>query len=203
MGELSTARQALTAGPAAPGTPSTLEELRDPARRPPEPYQPLSPDVSNFQPDQPIHLPAHTVVHNLRRSKRGAAPRPSSLTTDTSTDTLRLVLDDEEATQRLTAVAGLLAEVPPSIIPCLGLGRVVALQKPNGRVRGIIIGDVLRRLVSRTLAQTYAAAIHTACSPHQFALSTRAGTEAIIHPHILLPQKHTQPTPPGMPCCKV
>jgi hypothetical protein len=58
---------------------------------------------------------------------------------------------------------------------------MVALQKPNGRARGIIIGDVLRRLISRSLAQTYAEAIHTACSPHQFALSTRAGTEAIIH----------------------
>ena len=179
MGELSAARQALTAGPTAPGTHGTLEELRDPARRPPEPYQPLSPEVSNFQPDQPIQLPAHTIVHNLRKSKRGAAPGPSGLTSDT----LRLVLDDEEATQRLTAVAESLAraDVPPSIIPCLGLGRMVALQKPNGRVRGIIIGDVLRRLVSRSLAQTYAEAIHTACSPHQFALSTRAGTEAIIH----------------------
>lgn len=124
-------------------------------------------------------MPAHTLVHNLRRPKRGAAPGPSGLTSDT----LRLVLDDEEATQRLTAVARSLAraDVPPSIIPCLGLGRMVALQKPNGRARGIIIGDVLRRLISRSLAQTYAEAIHTACSPHQFALSTRAGTEAIIH----------------------
>ena len=168
MGELSAARQALTAAPTAPATHSTLEELRDPARRPPEPYQHLSPEVSNFQPDQPIQLPA---------------PQPPEIQTRSTSDTLRLVLDDEEATQRLTAVAQSLAraDVPPSIIPCLGLGRMVALQKPNGRARGIIIGDVLRRLVSRSLAQTYAEAIHTACSPHQFALSTRAGTKAIIH----------------------
>ena len=58
---------------------------------------------------------------------------------------------------------------------------MVALQKPNGGVRGLVIGDVLRRVVSRCLAQMFATNIHAACSPHQFALSTRAGTGAIIH----------------------
>ena len=55
------------------------------------------------------------------------------------------------------------------------------MQKPNGRVRGIVIGDMVRRLVSRSLAQMYSQHIHASCSPHQFALSTRAGTEAVIH----------------------
>ena len=63
----------------------------------------------------------------------------------------------------------------------LGLGRLVALQKPNGRVRGLVIGDLLRRLVARSLAQQFSQHIHQACSPHQYALSTRAGTEAVVH----------------------
>ena len=93
------------------------------------------------------------------------------------------MFDDEETTHRLTAVAQRLAQarVPATIIPSLGLGRTVALQKLNGRVRGIVIGDVLRRLASRNLAQIFAGPIHTSCSPHQFALSTRAGTDAVIH----------------------
>ena len=33
------------------------------------------------------------------------------------------------------------------------LGRMTALQKPDGGVRGIVVGDVLRRLVERTIAQ--------------------------------------------------
>ena len=50
---------------------------------------------------------------------------------------------------------------------------MVALQKPNGGVRGLV--------VSRCLVHMFATNIHAACSPHQFALSTRAGTVAIIH----------------------
>ena len=57
----------------------------------------------------------------------------------------------------------------------------MALQKPNGRVRGIVVGDILRRLVARCLAQIYAPHIQRACSPHQYALATRAGAEAVVH----------------------
>ena len=50
-------------------------------------------------------------------------------------------------------------------------------QKHNGKSEG----DILRRVVSRSIAQHFASPIHLACSPHQFALSTRAGTEASVH----------------------
>ena len=71
--------------------------------------------------------------------------------------------------------------MPRDITKALGLGRLVALQKPNGTVKGIVVGDLLRRLVARCLAQTYAEPIAAACRPHQFALSTRAGAEAVVH----------------------
>ena len=35
------------------------------------------------------------------------------------------------------------------------VGRMTALQKPDGGVRGIVVGDVVRRLVARTLAQQF------------------------------------------------
>ena len=56
---------------------------------------------------------------------------------------------------------------------------MVALRKGDGRVRGLVLGDTFRRLLSRTLAQTFGAAFDAACAPHQFALSTRAGAEAL------------------------
>ena len=64
------------------------------------------------------------------------------------------------AAQRLA-----LADVPEVIATALRLGRMVALRKPNGRVRGLVMGGTFRRLVARTLAR-------------QFSLGTRAGTEA-------------------------
>jgi len=179
LGELSAARQVLTAGPLAPGTADSLQELQDPARRPNAPYAPLHPSLSEFQPDQPVDLPDDLILMNLRKGRKGAAPGPSGLTTDT----LRILLDDDTAATNFIRVAQKLAQasVPAGIASAIGLGRMVALTKPNGRVRGIVVGDVLRRLVSRCLAQQYAQPIHTACQPHQFALATRSGTEAVVH----------------------
>ena len=63
LGELSAARQALTSSALAPGTPETLQELRDPDRRPAEPYEALSHEVLDFQ-----------CFSNLQRARKGAAP---------------------------------------------------------------------------------------------------------------------------------
>ena len=128
-----------------------------------------------------------TIIQNLRCSRKRAAPGPSGLTADT----LRLLLDDELATVAQHVAR---AQVPATIASALGLGRVVALQKPNGRVRGIIIGDFPRRLVARSLAQHYATAIHAACAPHQFALSRRAGTETVVRAITLATQANHQHT---------
>ena len=66
----------------------------------------------------------------------------------------------------------------------MALARLTALRKPgwseeHGGVRGIATGDAFRRLVSRTLARQYAADFATATAPYQFALQTRAGTDAL------------------------
>ena len=56
---------------------------------------------------------------------------------------------------------------------------MVALQKPDGGVRGLVMSDVFRRLVGRTLAQQFSGHFNTFCAPFQYALSARAGTEAL------------------------
>jgi hypothetical protein len=88
----SAARQALTASALAPGTDQTLQQLRDPVRRPtnqyPAPAETVQPTrIPHPDPD----LPANQLLTNLRRARKGAAPGPSGLTAET----LRLVLDDE------------------------------------------------------------------------------------------------------------
>ena len=61
----------------------------------------------------------------------------------------------------------------------ISTARLTALSKPNGGVRGIATGEVLRRLTSRVLARQYAEIFDTATRPHQYALRTRAGTDCL------------------------
>ena len=56
-----------------------------------------------------------------------------------------------------------------------------ALRKANGGVRGIVVGDVLRRLVARTIAQQIGAAVERTTAPFQNALKTRAACECVSH----------------------
>ena len=59
--------------------------------------------------------------------------------------------------------------------------RMTALTKPDGGIRGIVSGDVIRWLVARAMAQQLGPAVKSATTPHQYALSTRAGCECIAH----------------------
>ena len=177
LGELSAAGHALTAEPLAPATDATLAELRDPVRRPPELYGPLPPEVANYQPEEPcpFALPAFLAG---RKARRGAAAGPSGATNEH----LRILLDDEVDSQLLHCAAQRLAQadVPAPALAAIRVGRIVALQKPDGRgIRALVIGDVLRRLVGRVLAQVFALRLETACLPFQYGLSTRAGAEAL------------------------
>ena len=61
----------------------------------------------------------------------------------------------------------------------LSTARLTALSKPNGGVRGIATGEVLRRLASRVLARQYAEIFDAATRPFQYALRTRAGTDCL------------------------
>ena len=58
---------------------------------------------------------------------------------------------------------------------------MTALQKKAGGVRGIVAGDIVRRLVAKTIAQQIRVPVEVATAPFQFALSTRAGCECIAH----------------------
>ena len=60
-------------------------------------------------------------------------------------------------------------------------GRMTALKKDDGGVRGIVAGDVVRRLVTTTMSQQLGSATKAATAPCQYALSTRSGCECVAH----------------------
>ena len=68
---------------------------------------------------------------------------------------LQPLLDHNKDAKLLCQVAELpfRAQVSVSVRDAIRLGRLTALQKPDGRVRGIVAGDVVRRLVANTMSQ--------------------------------------------------
>ena len=91
--------------------------------------------------------------------------------------------DRESDVMAITMFANSFArgQIPSDIVAAVRLGRMTALQKPDGGVRGIVVGDYFRRLVSRTLAKQFAQKAEDATSPFQYALKTRAGCECVAH----------------------
>ena len=177
QGNLSRARHTLTNPALAPGTPATLAALRDPDRRPPQLRRPIPDHLTRPLPAPPLRLTPAEIGDALRTAKRGAAPGLSGSTMDH----YKVLLEDGEAFAHLTAMVNKLAnaDVPAPVLEALARARLTALTKPGGGIRGIATGEAFRRLTSRVLARHFATQFDLATRPFQFALQTRAGTDAL------------------------
>ena len=74
------------------------------------------------------------------------------------------------------------------------LATMTALRKKDGGVRGIATGTSFRRLVAKTLARQFGAAVEATCAPFQFALSTRAGVDCVGHAVRVATDQNTEAT---------
>ena len=85
----------------------------------------------------------------MRSARRGAAAGPLI------SEHLFPMLENDGDLQALTEFTGIMArgDVPLQAMEVLRLGRMSALQKPDGRLRGIVVEDIFRRIVARTMAQ--------------------------------------------------
>ena len=178
--ELSAGRHALEGAELAPGTQATLAELTNNERRPAQPRSPILQDILRFQPVRVFNLDEDKFARNLRTAKKGAAGGPSGMTTEH----FRPLLDSSRDTHLFFVVGEFLArgQIPDGVAQIIRRGRMTALQKPGGgSVRGIVAGDVIRRLVARTMSQQLGPVVEQATSPFQHAMSTRAGCECIAH----------------------
>ena len=130
-------------------------------------------------PARPFALEEDVFFKNLTSAKRGPAGGPSGMTVEH----LRPLLDNVSDLRLFHSLAEGLAQgaVLGVIVDALRLGTLTALRKPCGGVRGTVAGDVVRRLVSRTMAQQLGTAVESATAPYQYALRTRAGCECIAH----------------------
>ena len=100
-----------------------------------------------------------------------------------TTEHLRPVLNDAHTTNLFFRVGEKLSrgDVPQSVVQMVRQGRMTALAKLDGGVRGIVAGDVIRRLVAKTMAQQLGDAVEAFTAPYQYALRTKAGCECVAH----------------------
>ena len=115
----------------------------------------------------------------LRKARRGSAARSSGMTADHSFP----ILESEGDSELLVQVAALLSvgNVPETVLKATRLGWMTALCKPDGGVREIVVGDILRRLVAKTMAKQVSKQAEAATAPCQYALSTKTGCECVAH----------------------
>ena len=118
-------------------------------------------------------------VLDRRKARRGATAGPSGMTSDH----LFPILESEADSDLLVQVGALLSigNVPESILNAIRLGRITALCKLDAGVRGIVVGDILRRLVAKTTAKQVSKEAEAATTPFQYALSTKAGCDCVAH----------------------
>ena len=96
------------------------------------------------KPVERFRLDENKFATNLRKARRGAASGPSGMTTDH----LPPVLDNPKDNHLFFMMGEQLAQgrSPQAVNDVIRLGRMTALQKSNGGVRGIVAGDVVRSL---------------------------------------------------------
>ena len=119
LGELSSARQALEGFRTAPGSLPTLRALTNPDRRPAR--DPLPQSVVEHQATAAFALDPERFLRNVR-----------------------CAIEKQSDSELLCNLGQELAEAsaPARVVDVLRRGRITALQKPNGGVRGIVVGEV-------------------------------------------------------------
>ena len=170
MGELSAGRTAFEGASLTLGNETTRRALVDESRRPLEPRERHRGRGSLL-----TTTPSHRTFGSHGEEQQLG---PSGMTAYH----LRPLLESEHDTMRFWRFAQDLARAcaPDEVVNAIRLGRLTALQKPNGVVRGIVVGDIIR-LVARTIAQQLSSTVEQATAPFQCALSTKAGGECIAH----------------------
>ena len=177
--EVRRARVLLTSSGLAPGDAATLAELTNPEVPPTKLSEEVPAHLLFFVPDVKVKLDKRLVLEALRTAGKGSAQDLSG----TWREHLRVCLDDDEVWSLLVQVLQAFArgELPSEVAAAFRLGRLTPLKKDNGKVRGIVAGFVFRRLCCKAVARQFADDFLATTAPYQYALQTKAGTEALAH----------------------
>ena len=121
--------------------------------------------------------------HNAQPLDSDGALAVSRCTCCLFNECLKLCLEDDAALKLLLAAAELVAQgdLPKVVQDAMRLSQLTAILKESGRVCGISAGDTFRRLVGKCLARQFAEQLRQAAGPANFGMSTRCGTDGLVH----------------------
>lgn len=162
-----------------------LHALYPPQPLPAPPAQPTTPDLALAR------EAAENAVRFLSKPARLSAPGLVAGRAEHWTGTAR----DAEGSRLLTTlfVRILTGDAPEPALRCLRTGEIVALPKPGGKVRPIVLTPILRRYALRGLMAAAREGLEAAVGPMQFGCGTAGGVEAAVTAVKLASQQWSNP----------
>ena len=136
--------------------------------------------LSGQSPDARFKLSEESLRAAIKRAPRAAAGAGSGWVFE---HYAYLALDDDETFSNLLNSIQLLfsGKMAPEITEALGSCTLIALAKPDGGIRPIAIGEVLRRLASRAVCHQWKESLGIRFSPFQYGVQTKGGAEQVLH----------------------
>ena len=177
--QFSKAIQALSSEGLASPSPTVIQEMQDKHPQAPPPTLPPGPTPPS------VEVPDRVVLHGVKSFPKDSAPGPSGLRPNHLYEAVCCPSPDRagQVLTSLTKFVNLLAtgRAPCSICPYLCGATLLASRKKNGGLRPITVGEVLRRLISKSLSSATRQEAFNSLASLQQGVSVRGGCEAIIH----------------------
>ena len=138
---------------------------------------PREDDEADAEEDRRLRVTASALRHAIRSSRQTAAAGPSGL----SPRHLHALATTSCFVESLVRVGQAMVNIglPPAVAKLWSTARLVAVPKPNGKIRPIAIGDTLLRAVSRCVARSRMKHWGGVLSPVQYAIGVPGGIELI------------------------
>ena len=132
-----------------------------------------------------VKLTESVILKGVKSFPNGSAPGPSGLRPSHLREAVGCPSPDRinQVLSSLTAFVNFLTsgQTPPPVLPFLCGANLLASPKRSGGLGPIAVGEVLRRLTSKSLAITARSAAFSSLTPCQLGVCVKGGCDAIIH----------------------
>ncbi len=161
-----------------PITPEVLDKLK--SKHPPEPADAAPP------PPPPATAPLQVDNDQVAKAVRSFSPSSAGSIDGLRPQHLRDLLDCASGEPLLCALTDLVnlalaGQIPETVRPDFFGANLLAFSKPDGGIRPIAVGYVMRRLVSKCACFAVNDEVASLLSPRQVGVGIKGGCEAAVH----------------------